>query len=734
MTKHGANGVSPSVRFGDFEADLHTGELYRRRKRIKLAEQPLTILALLLENPGVLVTREEMHAKLWPEKTYVDFDQSLNTAVGALRRALRDSPRRPRFIETLPKRGYRFIAEVERIEPHTRNGSAPDQPEVGSRARRVLALLGLIGLPAALIWGAAVAFGPADAAAPTYAQELVKAFPPGRAHVSGAISPDGLRFARRDGDDGRLFIEDLRTGESRLLVDDPVLPKMVWSPDGSEIALIRERGGDHLLEPIDVASGESRLLLRTPAPATILEYHRLIAWDGVGNRLLLLSMGGDWAASLSLKTLDLTALDLHGRLTRHVALSPDGRFLASALQHTIDILRTDGSEEPVRFRVFDGRAVFPAWSSDGATLFFMRRFRNSYKAEVWSAAFDREAGSLVGEPSLVAPLATVIGAIQPVVTQGGDYVWAHQDSLFRAQVFEVDPESGEPRGDVVVDFHRGTRARSWSPSGSTLFVADISLNWQLRDFDLLRRYDVLAASEDIYQVPRFSGTTWYSRDFSKAVSVDWAGKGYEGFTINLIEVESGDSTEVMFSDGRLGAARLSDNADSIAFLEGWPAGQRTIGIVDVASGSVRRLYDGDKLWVPNWSPDGRELAVADRPCVIILDVESDEAETLACYPEPPEADARVRTASPHWSPDGSRLLWSALNPVLRRHEIWVLDRSTGTHRVIWTGEEDYKTETAHARWSSDGRYIAFTLIDNPPVEIWKLRHPMLTPETPSVSD
>jgi WD40 repeat protein len=343
------------------------------------------------------------------------------------------------------------------------------------------------------------------------------------------------------------------------------------------------------------------------------------------------------------------------------------------------------------------------------------------------------------KPALVAPLATVSGTIQPVVTQVGDYVWAHQDSWSRAQVFEVDPESGEPQGDVVVDFQRGTQVRAWSPSGSTLFVADISMNWHLRDFELLRRYDVAAvseqASEDIYQVPRLTNTTWYSWGFSQAVWVGWPGIG-EGhrYTINLTEVEGGDSTVVMFSDSRIRAARLSDDTDSIAFLEGRLAGQGTIGFVDVASGSVRRLYDGAKLEIPNWSPDGMELAVAERPCVKILNVESGEAETLACYPEPPEADAGVRTSSPHWSPDGSRLFGGALNPVLRRHEIWVLDRSTGTHRVIWTGEENYKTETAHARWSPDGRYIAFILIDNPSVEIWKLRHPRLTSGPPSVSD
>jgi len=490
---------------------------------------------------------------------------------------------------------------------------------------------------------------------------------------------------------------------------------MVWSPDGTEITLARELDGDHVLEAVNVASGESRPLLTAPAPNVIGKYRIPLAWDRVSDRLLLVSWRGDWVASLSLATLELTPLDLHGRVARNAALSPDGRFLASAAGPGIDILRTDGSEQPVRFRAFDQPVMLPVWSADSASLFFMRGFRNNFKMEVWSASIDHESGSLVGEPSLVAPLAKVRATIPPVVTQNGDFVWAHQDSWLRAQVFEVNPESGEPQGEVVVDFPRGTAARAWSASGSTLFVDDISLNWQLSDFELLRRYDMATASEDVYQVPRIDGNTWYSRDFDKAVS---ATRTDEGYTINLTEIGSGATTEVMTSDSRIQSARLSNNADRVAFLETAMLGERgTVGIVDLASGSVRRLYDGGKLENPNWSPDGLELAVADRPCAKILNAESGDAQTLACYPTPPESDAGVRTFSPHWSPDGSRLLWAALNPALRRHEIWVLDRSTGTHRVIWTGDEDYKTETGQPRWSPDGRFIAFTLLDNPPVEI-----------------
>src|SRR5438445_913261 len=100
------------LQFGAFEVDLRTGSLRKSGARIKLQEQPFQILAMLLEKPGDMVTREELRQKLWPADTFVDFDNGLNTAIKKLRDTLGDSADSPRFIETLPRRGYRFIYPV----------------------------------------------------------------------------------------------------------------------------------------------------------------------------------------------------------------------------------------------------------------------------------------------------------------------------------------------------------------------------------------------------------------------------------------------------------------------------------------------------------------------------------------------------------------------------------------------------------------------------------------------
>jgi DNA-binding winged helix-turn-helix (wHTH) protein len=111
-----SSGESRVVRFGVFEADLTAGELRKNSVRVRLQEQPFQVLAILLQNAGKVVTREDLRHSVWPADTFVDFDHSLNTAVNKIREALGDSASSPRYLETLPRRGYRFIAPVNGTE------------------------------------------------------------------------------------------------------------------------------------------------------------------------------------------------------------------------------------------------------------------------------------------------------------------------------------------------------------------------------------------------------------------------------------------------------------------------------------------------------------------------------------------------------------------------------------------------------------------------------------------
>jgi cholera toxin transcriptional activator len=116
------------VRFGLYEADLAAGELRKNGNRVRLQDQPFQVLAALLESPGEVVTREQLRQKIWPADTFVDFDHSLNTAINKIREALGDTASNPRFVETLARRGYRFIAPVAHENDASTQGVLPQAP------------------------------------------------------------------------------------------------------------------------------------------------------------------------------------------------------------------------------------------------------------------------------------------------------------------------------------------------------------------------------------------------------------------------------------------------------------------------------------------------------------------------------------------------------------------------------------------------------------------------------
>ena len=154
---------SAHLRFAPFTFDRATGELYRDGVRLHLQEQPRQILTTLLDRPGKAVSREELRARLWPSDTFVDFEHGLNTAVKKLRHALGDSADAPRFIETLPRRGYRFVARVDQVTASGVTGAddaaasgSPATPDGRRRRTTRLALtgaaLGLLAGASALVW------------------------------------------------------------------------------------------------------------------------------------------------------------------------------------------------------------------------------------------------------------------------------------------------------------------------------------------------------------------------------------------------------------------------------------------------------------------------------------------------------------------------------------------------------------------------------------------------------
>jgi DNA-binding winged helix-turn-helix (wHTH) protein/tetratricopeptide (TPR) repeat protein len=144
------------LRFATFEVDLRAGELRKQGKRIKVQEQPFHVLTVLLQRPGEVVTREELRNQNWPPDTFVDFDNSLNTAINKLREALGDSADNPRFIETLPRRGYRFIATVTRADGTTSGTATGVSTAAPTRSRKIVVTMAVAvlaaGVGGGLLW------------------------------------------------------------------------------------------------------------------------------------------------------------------------------------------------------------------------------------------------------------------------------------------------------------------------------------------------------------------------------------------------------------------------------------------------------------------------------------------------------------------------------------------------------------------------------------------------------
>jgi DNA-binding winged helix-turn-helix (wHTH) protein/Tol biopolymer transport system component len=201
------------IRFGVFEVDLRSGELRKNGLNLRLRGQPFEVLTMLLERPGEIVTREELQRRLWPADTFVDFDHSLNTAVNKIREVLGDSAETPRYVETVPRRGYRFIAPVDALTPSpspTRErGLRLVGAGEGASLRRWVAAGGLVVVIAAVLV---------------------------------ALIKTSERFRRRSRDLGPVRFQ-IAPPENLNIALDGSQPQATISPDGGTVAFVAQEGG-----------------------------------------------------------------------------------------------------------------------------------------------------------------------------------------------------------------------------------------------------------------------------------------------------------------------------------------------------------------------------------------------------------------------------------------------------------------------------------------------------------
>jgi len=254
-----AHSSSRIIRFSTFELNLHTGELRQQGQKVKLQEQPLQVLAALLERPGELVTREELRSKLWPADTFVDFDHSLNAAIKRLRDALGESADAPIFIETLARRGYRFIAPINGSPASgvVEATSAPKRSQSFSRTHRIAIAVSSLIVIAVLVWAVwRLPSRPTEVVERKLTASLSE-----NSVSSAAVSPDGKYLAYAD--NTGIYLKLIRTGETHPVPLPADFSAHVedWFPDGSHLLVTRQEPPRKLsLWSVSIFGGTPRVL------------------------------------------------------------------------------------------------------------------------------------------------------------------------------------------------------------------------------------------------------------------------------------------------------------------------------------------------------------------------------------------------------------------------------------------------------------------------------------------
>lgn len=272
-----------TIRFGIFEADLLSGELYKDGVKVPLQGQPFQVCAMLLEHAGKLVTREELRRRVWPGDTFVDFDHSLNAAIAKIRLALGDDADNPRFVETLPRRGYRFIGPVDK--PIAAPAGAPQERSerstakaAGLRFRMAIALVSAI-MVAVLVW--------ALWRHPSRQMEVIERKLTANSLENGVrsavVSRDGKFLAYSDSTG--IYLKQIRTGETHPV---PLPPNFSannvddWFPDGSHLLVSQQEPGKLSLWSVSIFGGTPRQLTNDGAGGSVSPDGAHIAFQSRG--------------------------------------------------------------------------------------------------------------------------------------------------------------------------------------------------------------------------------------------------------------------------------------------------------------------------------------------------------------------------------------------------------------------------------------------------------------------
>jgi Tol biopolymer transport system component/DNA-binding winged helix-turn-helix (wHTH) protein len=597
------------ISFGIFEADLRAGELRRHGIRVRLQEQPFQVLAMLLERPGEIVTREELRSRLWPADTFVDFDHGLNAAVKRLRDTLGDSAENPRFIETLARRGYRLFAPVNGAARETTPAPLPSH----TSWRKVLAVAVLLILGVMAGWHA----GHRSSAAVRFTERRLTANPENDPVISAAISPDGkyLAFTGRTG----IFLRAVNSGETHpvTVADEGKTLLVSWFPDGSHVLATRSLSATERpsLWSVSVFGGAPRKLMDAAERGAVSPDGSQIVFvrgDYGHEEIWQMQSDGQHARKI---------LGQPGDNCESVVWSPDGHRIAFVRA----IYRKGWEEADISLGIYDllsGKTTYLfsnsqlraalAWAPDGRLIYSLGEpTPNQNDSNLWAIRVDARGNQAWGQPVRLTsgPDAKIRASLSADGKRLTFLRWSESPAIYVSNV-----EAGDGRLALLKRLSLDERRNfpyTWTPDGkSVIFTSDRDGVFHLfkQGMDQLAP-DLLVGGEQSVRLARLNA------DSSEILySLSPALRDTDRRMRLMRMPLSGGTSQVVFAEPGINNFQCARSPSKVCLVSDFSANHLGFSIFDPASGKKDplKLIEGSDWYLYNWtlSPDGSTLALA----------------------------------------------------------------------------------------------------------------------------